>query len=113
MRFVSSFSLRAPTYVQAERTPPRISWTVSATGTAVFEVDRLAFGSTVFGDTAGIFIHGRFAAHAVEGAEDFAVLFYDFAAAFIVAGEHAAEHHEVCAAAESLGDISRSSAAAV
>ena len=70
------------------------------------------------GDAAGIALHRRLRRHAVELHADrdllaVALLVADFAVAFVVAGEHAAQHDEVGAGAVGLGDVAGNGAAAV
>ena len=80
---------------------------------AVVEQHFLAFGRTVRGDAAGVLVHRFARTHAVKAHLFDAVDFDDVGAAFIVAGEHAAEHDEVGTGTEGLGDVARRGAAAV
>jgi hypothetical protein len=80
---------------------------------AAVEQHFLAFAGAVVGDAAGMPVHRRARTHAVEAHLALAVLFDHFAHAFVVAGEHAAEHDEIGAAAEGLGQVAGRGAAAV
>ena len=85
---------------------------------AVGRLDRLALGGAIMGDAARMLLHRRLRRHAVERHADrhllaVALLVADFAVAFVVAGEHAAQHDEIGARAVRLGDVARHGAAAV
>lgn len=72
------------------------------------------FRRAVLGHAAGMLLHGRGRGHAVEQLDSLPVgPRHHVAAALVVAGEHAARHHEVCARAERLRHVAGARAAAV
>src|SRR5471032_519406 len=73
----------------------------------------LALGGAVVRHAAHVFFHRGARTHAIEALEPPAVLLDHFARALVVTGEHAAQHHEVRAGAEGLGDVARRSTPAV
>src|SRR5271169_4193511 len=87
-------------------------------GTAIGGLDALALGGAVTGDAAEMFLHRGFRRHAVERHADgrsisIALFVADFPLAFVVTGEHAAEHDEIGAGAVSLGAVAGNGATAV
>ncbi len=81
--------------------------------TAVGQQHGFTLGGAVFGNAAGMFVHGAGGAHAVELHEGFAVYIDDLATALFVGCQHAAQHDEVGTAAERFGDVARAGTAAV
>src|SRR6266851_5936830 len=70
-------------------------------------------GRAVLCHASRVFLHRAPAAHSVEALVLLAIALDDVARAFVVAGEHPAQHHEVGTAAECFRDIAWRRAAAV
>jgi hypothetical protein len=65
----------------------------------------LTLGRAILCHAARVFLHRGPAAHPVEALVLLAAALDAIARAFVVAGEHPAEHHEVSTTTECLGDV--------